>query len=354
MTILLAIFWLLAADVLLSTLGWRGMTVFGERWLAVTILILGAFAWWLAAYDSPIKLLPILIGGALGLAIFLAFAALRQHRLTPDALFAPGEHARYSVSHLHIPIADGPLPAVLLEPLHGSSVGVLVLHGAGDHKTHYTWPLLHGIVAAGHAACAIDVDGHGDNPRVLDFPTVLDDVRAGVAWLRERYAQVVVVGISQGGSIAARAVGDGVAVDALALLETPISINVTRAVIRREARIVSHPVMWALHREVGTIGLARSWRTPPVRCRIGTADLINRLDVLGSVGRVRCPLLLCYGGSDAVVPVEQAHRMAEASPQGSTLIIVPRATHLSLSIDRRVARLVGQWLRETLELNQKT
>jgi pimeloyl-ACP methyl ester carboxylesterase len=223
---------------------------------------------------------------------------------------------------------------------------VLLVHGAGDHKTHFTWPLLHVLADAQFAACAIDVDGHGENQRVLDFPSVLDNVAVAVTWLRERYQFVAVVGISQGGCITARAVAEGVAVDAVVLMETPTTLHITRAVIRSEARILAHPAAWALHRDVGTLALARSWRTAPTRTKLGTVDLIKRLDAAGSVGKITAPVLLVYGGSDAVVPPQQAHQMAKQAPAGTTLLMVPRATHLSLSIDRRVARQVSSWMRD--------
>lgn len=338
---------ILAADIAIGAVGWRGLTIAGRRWLPLTLPLLGVTLWALfRAVPSPPA---IGIGFLLGVIGFLLLAIWRQRHVTPDALFASDPNSSRHVQSLHIPLDGDHLPAMLVAPRNGSRIGILVVHGAGDHKTHFTWPLLWTLADAGFAACAIDVDGHGENGRVLQFPDVLQNVHAGVAWLRERYDQVAVIGISQGGCISARAVADGLHVDALALLETPISVNVTKAVVRRESLILAHPAAWALHRDVGTIGLARHWRTPPTRTRIGTIDLIARLDALGSVARITAPLLLCYGASDAVVPIEQGHRMAAAAPPGTTFVVVPRATHLSLSIDRRVARLVADWLRQTLQ-----
>lgn len=338
------IVWLLSAEITMHLLGWRGLTISDSAWIApVALVAIAALALWRPMALSWLALL----GGGLGLALFLGLAIWRR-RSYGQTLFAPGERVGRRLSELAIPLEGGPLPAIVVEPLGGSQSAVLVVHGAGDHKTHFTWPLLQGLADAGLAACAIDVDGHGDNPRWLELPGVLDDVRAGVAWLRARYDSVAVLGISQGGCIAARAVAEGLAVDALVLLEAPITVAVTSAVIRREARIVAHPAAWALHREVGTLGLARSWRTAPTRTRIGTIELIERLDIVGSVRRISYPLLLCYGGSDAVVPRAQAHAVAAAAPPHAVFMLVPYATHLSLSIDRRVIRRIGQWLQHTL------
>jgi alpha-beta hydrolase superfamily lysophospholipase len=335
---------LLSAEIAMHALGWRGLTLSDRAWLAPLGLAAAAA---LLISIAPLRWQEPLIGVPLGLALFLGLAVWRRRRFG-ETLFARGERDGRRISAAAIPIADGPLPAILVEPLAGSAHAVLLLHGAGDHKTHFTWPLLHGLADAGLAACAIDVDGHGENPRWLDLPDVLDDVRAGVAWLRERYSWVAVVGVSQGGCVAARAVAEGVAVDALALLEAPVSIAVTRAVIRSEARILAHRAAWALHRDLGTLPLARTWSTAPTRTRIGTVELIARLDLLGSVRRIDCPLLLCYGGSDAVVPPAQAHAVAAAAPPGTTFALTPRATHLSLSIDRRVVRTLSRWLKAVI------
>lgn len=337
---------LLVAESAAALAGWHGLALFGRHGLILTLpLLVGALVLLSA---RPMHGVAALLGGGLGLLLFVALAAWRQRERVPERLMSPGERAGRRFTHTAIPLAEGQLPAVVVEPRAGSDCAVLLLHGAGDHKTHFLWPLLHGLADAGLAVCSVDVDGHGENPRPLDFPDVLEDVVAGVAWLRARYRRVAVLGISQGGCIAARAVVDGTAVDALVVLEAPITVAVTRAVIRREALILAHPAAWSLLREVGTIGLWRHWPTAPTRARIGTVALIERLDIIGSVRRIGCPLLLCYGGSDAVVPRAQARAVAAAAPPGATFLLIPRATHLSLSIDRRVIRRIAHWLRAAL------
>jgi alpha-beta hydrolase superfamily lysophospholipase len=342
------LWWLLLAEVAASLARWHGLVILGRRWLASTIGAFAGLSWLLWQSSVSVGVPAGTIAALLGLLLFGLLALWRQRDRRPATVLAPGERNGRRIAEAAIPIAGGPMPALLVEPVGGSTAAVLVVHGAGNHKTFYAWPLLHGLADAGFAVCAIDVDGHGDNPRVLDLPDVLDNIAVGVAWLRERYANVAVLGISQGGCLAARAVASGVAVDALIILEAPVTVEVTKAVIRREMRTLALPATWALHRDVGTLGLARGWRTRPTRARIGTVELIRRLDLLDSIVRIRCPLLLCYGGSDAVVPPAQAHAVAAAAPPGTTFVLVPRATHLSLSIDGRVIRLARDWLRRNL------
>lgn len=345
--LLRASWWLLLGEVVVSALGWRGLSVVGKRW-SVALLPLGALGRWrLAPAFAAATTLERAAARVVGIAAFVGLAVWRQRTRTPATVLTIGERDGRRISAVEIAMDEGHLPGLLVERLHGNSeLGVLVLHGAGADKGYYSWPLLFGLARVGFAACAVDVDGHGANPRVLDFPHVLDDVAVGVRWLRERYGKVAVIGISQGGCIAARAVADGVALDALVLLASPITIDVTKAVRRREMRTVVLPAAWALHRDLGTLGMICGWYGTPVRTRVGTVDLIQRLDIVNSVRRITSPLLLCYGRNDAVVPIAQARTVAAAAPFGTPLVIVPAATHLSLPIDRRTTKHITRWLRQ--------
>lgn len=343
--------WTLVAELAAAAAGWRGLALLGRQrvWITAALLIaavlalvmFGATRWW------------HVVGGAVfGLLLFVALSSWLQRKLAATSILAPGARDNRRIVHVEVPIAGGPIPAVLVEPMHGADYALLVVHGAGDHKLLYAWPRMYTLSDHGFAVLAIDVDGHGQSPRVLDFPAVLDDVAAGVGWLRERYHHVGVLGISQGGCISARAVADGMQagtldVDALVIMEAPASINITRAVYRSEARILGYGAAWQLLRDIGTVGIYREWWTPQVRTRLSTVDLIKRLDIVGSVRRITCPLMLVYGGRDAVVPIEQARAVEAAAPPGATFVLVPGATHLSLTIDRRVIRDVALWLRQT-------
>jgi alpha-beta hydrolase superfamily lysophospholipase len=206
--------------------------------------------------------------------------------------------------------------------------------------------MVEALLGAGFAVCAIDLAGHGASRRVLDLRAALEDVRASVAWLRPRAAWIGIAGISLGGCVAARAVADGLAVDGLAILEAPASVAVTRRVVRNEWRTIARHGTWALHRYAGTLPLIRAWRTEPTRSRISTVDLIRDLNLLQSVGQVRCPVWLCYGAADLVATPDDARRIAAAAQARTVLRIIPRATHLSLPLDRRALQALCRWLRD--------
>lgn len=347
-----------AALLLVVALTWDGVAAV-QRWrglrltalaphhafaIATLASLLYVAALWFSADRSRTVAWSLL---ALPLLVLLVVAWGR--RVQPQAWSSAGTWDAHRTTSVQIPLDDGYIPALLFEPTAGSDAAVLVLHGAGAHKAYYSWPLIDGMLLAGLAVCAIDIDGHGDSPRVLEFPAVLDNIAASVHWLRERWGFVGVVGVSLGGCIAARAVADRVAIDALALLEAPVDAQVTRLSRRNEHWTVVRRATWELHQYAGTLPLITGWRTAPTRTRIGTLDLIRRLDLLGSVARVGCPLLLVYGGGDLIVPVQQARMVADAAPLNTPLHIIAGATHLSLPIDGRAVRITADWLRSFVE-----
>ena len=347
---LLAACWLLL-DAAAGYAGWQGLRSTNMR-PPVTLALAGAS---LAAFLGLASMFPVSPGVAilailLALPLHFALSLTFRRSLAPLPWMSAGEWEHHRITAVEIPADDGSVPALVYEPL-GDSVGALVLvHGAGAHKTFYSWPIVHTLIDAGFTVCAIDLDGHGDNRRILDFPSVLEGVDATVTWLRHRFAWVGAVGISLGGCVAARAGAEGTRLDALALLEAPAALHVTRRVVRHEWLTLARAATWSLHRYAGTLPLIYAWHTTITRSRISTVDLIRALDLRGSLGRVQCPLGLCYGGSDLVAPPGEARRSAAAAPPGTPLLVVPRATHLSLPLDRRALGALRQWLLDVRQL----
>ncbi len=331
-------------DAAAARAGWQGLRSTGlpfrsTLWLAIVGLALfGGLA--LTAGTSPGIVLSM---ASLSLPLHIFLALVLRRGLMPNAWTTEGDRESARVSRLVIPRDDTPVPGLLFEPRAGARGAILLVHGAGAHKTFYSWPMIEALVEVGFVVCAIDLDGHGDNQRVLDFPAVLDCVCAAVTTLRQRSAWVGVVGISLGGCVAARAVVEGLAVDALALMASPIALQVTPRSARNERRTLLRLGTWSLHRYAGTLPLIRGWRTERTRARISTVDLIRQLDLRDSAERIACPLWLCYGTRDLIAPVTHARLLAEDARQPH-LVIVPRATHLSLPLDRRALRALSQWL----------
>jgi alpha-beta hydrolase superfamily lysophospholipase len=340
--LLIAAAWLLL-DAAAGFAGWQGLrsTVFGPRavlGLGAASLGFAVLMLWAAPLAVPLVCL------LLAPLFHAGLATLVSRNVVPDPWSTAGTYSGHRVSAVEIPACDGVVPALLYEPHEPSSGAIVVIHGAGAHKSFYSWPMVEALLQGGFSVCAIDLAGHGASRRVLDLPAAIEDVRASVSWLRSRATWIGLVGISLGGCVAARAAADGVVVDSLAILESPASITVSRRIVRNEWRTIVRRGTWGLHRYAGTLPLVRAWRTKPTHSRVSTIDLIRDLDLLGSVARVRCPLWLCYGGADLVAPRDAAQRIAAAAPAGTTLRVIPRATHLSLPLDWRALQALCRWL----------
>ncbi|HEU5099027.1 MAG TPA: alpha/beta fold hydrolase [Roseiflexaceae bacterium] len=286
------------------------------------------------------------------LLIQLAASSLRNQQLNPLLRLRPGDYPQYAITRLDIPMRVGHLPALHVVPTSGATAAVCVIHGSGCDKTSYAWRLVDELIERGLALLLIDVDGHGENPRAQSFPAIIEDADVAVAWLRERYERVGLLGISLGGCIAARAVADGLAVDALALMEAPALLRLTQADIDRikrlEATGFARLYLLDLFADCTAYHMYRAWEYPPIRAQISTWDLFEALDLAGSLSKIAAPLLLIYGGSDAIVTPTQAAQVWAAMPEQARFEMVISASHLTMVLTPQALQIVGDWLRGTL------
>jgi pimeloyl-ACP methyl ester carboxylesterase len=354
------------------SLAWRAL----RFWLALFELIAGWRRWWGLSWLGPaapggLRLALVLMallgwrrswrGWAAGLALTLppalllqvAAGSLRNRQLNPLLRLRPGRYPGYTITRLDIPMCPGYLPALHVAPSSGAAAAVCVIHGSGCDKTSYAWRLMDTLLERGLALLLIDVDGHGENPRAQSFPAIIEDAGVAVAWLREHYERVGVLGISLGGCIAARAVADGLAVDALALMEAPAQLRFTQADIDRikvlEAAGFARMYLLDLFGDCTAYHLYRAWEYPPIRAEISTWDLFDALDLPGSLQKITAPLLLIYGGSDAIVTPAQAAQVWAALPEQARFDLVPSASHLTMILTPQALRIVGDWLAGTLQ-----
>ena len=292
--------------------------------------------------------LSLFLAAPLALVLQVAAGSLRNHALDPLRRLRPGPHRDRVVTDVQITMSEGYVPAIEIAPTAGARLAVCLFHGSGDHKTAYTWWMVDALLARGIATLLVDLDGHGENPRPQRFPQMIEDVTAAVGWLRERYARVGVLGVSLGGCIAARALADGAPADALVLMEAPPRLAFTRADMWREGWSLLRPRMLAIFRDCSAYHIARSWSTAPIRAEISTWDLIDALDMLGSVPQIGVPLLALYGGSDAIVKPAQAQQVCDALPPGATFRLVPGASHLSLFLRPDIQQAVAAWFQKVM------
>jgi len=342
------LFWMLTLEALARWRGWSGLSLLGRRapLPLVAPLPLAALAGMPAGRLRRISALALAAPAALGLQI--AASSLRNRALNPLLQLRPGDYADRSIARLNLPMSEGFLPALHVVPRGGAIAAVCVVHGSGCDKTSYAWRLVDTLVGRGLAVLLIDLDGHGENPRPQSFPQIVEDVVVAAEWLRARYRRVGLLGISLGGCLAARAAADGLAVDALAVLEAPPLLHYTQADVYREALGLARPYLLDLFSDSTVYHIYRAWAYPPIRATISTWDLIDALDLLGSLPKIAAPLLLMYGGSDAIVKPAQAAQVRAAMPAGATFRLVRWASHLTLILTPKALGMIGEWFGETL------
>jgi alpha-beta hydrolase superfamily lysophospholipase len=345
------VFWLTTFELIAGWRRWWGLAWLGPQFprrlllpLPLATFATGARAGWGRWIASLVLALPP------ALLLQIAAGSLRNQQLNPLLRLRPGSYDRYSIERLDIPMSDGHLPALHVVPTRGATAAVCVIHGSGCDKTSYAWRLVDELVDRGLALLLIDMDGHGENPRMQSFPAITEDAAVAVAWLRERYACVGLLGISLGGCVAARAAADGVAVDALALLEAPPLLAYTQADVYREAIALVQPSLLDIFNDCTVQALVKAWEYPPIRATIGTVDLIAALDLRGSLARIAAPLLAMYGGSDAIVKPVQAARVWAVLPERAVFDLTPGASHLTLILTPQALQTLGEWLEVTLKV----
>ncbi len=289
----------------------------------------------------------------LALPLQVGLACLARSALNPKRQLLPGDYADRTVQQLDIPAEYGLVPALHIAPKGGARVAVCVAHGSGCDKTFYAWRLTDALIRAGMAVLLIDLDGHGESPRPQAFPDIVESVAGPARWLRAHYDQVVLLGMSLGGAVTARAVAEGAPCDALILWESPPRLRLTDAEYHRvqitEAIRVIRPSLLHLFRDGSAYHVARGWQTSGIRARIGTWDLFDALDLLGSLDRVqarpdRPPLLLVYAGNDAVLHPGSDTEVHIATAGWATFQRIPGACHISLPIEPETIRLTVRWL----------
>ncbi|NTW04465.1 MAG: alpha/beta hydrolase, partial [Oscillochloris sp.] len=204
----------------------------------------------------------------------------------------------------------------------------------------------------------IDLDGHGESPRPQAYPTIIESIAGPARWLKERYRQVALLGMSLGGAVAARAAAEGAPCDALVLWEAPPQLRLSSKEYRQvqiaEALRVARPPLIYMFRNSSAYHIIKSWQTSGIRAEIGTWDLFEALDLLSSLSNIKAketrpPLLLIYGGRDAVLHKGSDEQVRTATAGWGEFHLLPRASHISLPIEPETIRITAEWLTKILK-----
>ena len=212
----------------------------------------------------------------------------------------PGPRGRHLFGWLVLPPGKAQRPAP----------AVLVMHGWGANAA-MMWPVVPPLHAAGFAVLLIDARCHGrsGDEAFTSMPRFAEDIAAGLAWFRLEpdiaVDRIALLGHSVGAAAAllhASRHDDVRAVVSLSAFAHP------REVMRRymTEKRVPYPVLgWYVLRHVQRV--------------IGAS--FDDIAPLGTLARVRCPVLLVHGRSDSTVPVSDAQRLRAVSGRARLLLV---------------------------------
>ncbi len=212
----------------------------------------------------------------------------------------------------------------------GGARAVILCHGMESCKEgDKSVALAQRLAAAGCDVLRFDFSYVGESEGRFEDLTVtgeVEDLAGAWAFLRERVAGPIgIVGSSLGGTVALLFSAQEPRVAALATIAAV-------AVPGRRARALSAAERreW---REYGSHDLHG--------IRVGSAflDDIESLDVVGTIQRVECPLLVTHGTDDEVVPVADSSAIAAAVSGPATVKLFQNSDHRFSDPDTRAAML---------------
>lgn len=337
----------------------RGLSAVGSLYragvpLGFVIFVSGVY---LALAEPLLSLLLWLLPAfLLAAALSMLVGMLTSWTMNPTrALMTPRAEDGYTATDVFIAVPEiGPdirMPATYFAPADGPvRAGVLFVCGASDNRLAFKWRLIREMLSAGLAVLTIDPPGHGDfRSAPMTRANALKAGRAALAWLRAQpgIARLAVCGMSLGGCQAINLAADDPQVSAVALLCTPVRLDVvTRRTYIREIAALLLPRNLGLLREGSIVTLLREWLGLK-RAWFGVSlyRLIEELDVLTAAARLgRRPLLIVHGTADAAVPVSNAQQIARATGGMAEVILVPQAAHISLVLFPDEMRRLAEWL----------
>jgi pimeloyl-ACP methyl ester carboxylesterase len=323
----------------------RGVSLTGSRrWLGYMVAgaLVVAGVWtaprtlWNFAALLPASLLALLCLAGVG--------SWLGRNLDPARFLRPGEWPEGRCAAVRIPHAGGSIPGLLITPPETTGSAVCLLHGSGDSKTAFKWRLIKELLGRRLTVLTIDLAGHGENEAPQRWPDCTAEIPAALAWLRARpdVQRVGLLGISMGGALGAQAAVTA-RPDVVVLCETPISLEYSPALARREAwHTLRSPVLGLLS-ETTAWQIHQTWTIKQGRREIGIADLIRRLDVPGQVARLTCPVLFVYAQRDDIAPPDHGRRLSQVATAPSRFVLVSGASHLTLILLPQAIQAITDW-----------
>lgn len=210
------------------------------------------------------------------------------------------------------------LAGILHEPAKPTDTVVVMVHGFLASKQQ---PLLAYLAAAiakkGIAAYRFDLSGNGQSEGRFEDATpekMQEDIAAVVRAMRKRYAKLILLGHSLGGTLALLHAAHE-PVDGIIVVSAPVrTVNFAERLSpeqREQLRSVGFTT-WNMRTAVGTV---------PYTITETFVKELMALDPVAIASRIACPVLLLHGREDRAVTIDETMALAQALPREGFAII---------------------------------
>lgn len=333
----------------------RGHRILGTL-LGVALLPVGlALA---AARPLVTVALCALPAAATAMGLLAALSSWANRDLHPPDARLPGPGDPWTCERVWFIDRGVRTPALYLRPAQPCGAAVCWVHGTGDEKAGYKWPIARALAGHGIGVLTFDLPGHGEHPRTFSLPGALTAVPSALAYLSGRpdvdAGRIGAMGVSLGGALLIRALAeagpDGPRPAAICLLQTPCALWLGLGLYAREVLGVAAVPALSILADTSVANLLRHYRRHP-RPRLAQPIewIFDDLSSAHHVSRLpRVPLLFVYGRRDAIAPSQHGRRLYARAVGSKEWELVRGASHLSLIFVEGTAQRVGAWFADRL------
>jgi pimeloyl-ACP methyl ester carboxylesterase len=226
-------------------------------------------------------------------------------------------------------------PIHFLEKRGAGNLPVLFIHGSGGNA--FGWEKVMGGLEGFHT-CAVDLPGHGGSKgegkqSIHEYTEFIRDFCNARGW-----GDVVLGGHSLGGGIvldfavrfparlrAALLIGTGARLRVL-----PAALDLLKKMAEGEIPTKFQP--WAFSEKAAPEVLAegeKEWAKTSPKVRYYDMLACDQFDIMGELGKVKCPVLIACGREDRLTPIKYSEFLKDRIP-GSKLEIIEGAAHMPM------------------------
>jgi alpha-beta hydrolase superfamily lysophospholipase len=231
---------------------------------------------------------------------------------------------------------------------------VCIVHGLGEHGGRYVRLAPH-IARQGYHVSAIDLQGHGQSPgkrgTIVSYDSLLDEVRFGLRWARQNYADLpcYLFGHSMGGNLVANYALRRSELPDAAIVSSPMFLS------SREPKGLMNTVARIAMRIAPNLTLAAGTETKQlmddpqeqqildndplfhrrVSLRLGAALIDSGKWAIANAHSLSIPMLVSHGLRDRITLPEGSQQFASRAGERCRLKLLEEHLHESFRDQRR-------------------